>query len=133
MPFTRISILKGKSPDQIRAIADGVHHALVEAFKAPLKDRFQIVEQRTAETLIYDKDYLGIERTDDLVVVHITAGRWRDTAQKQALYRIICERLSVDAQVRPEDVLVYLTLNDKDDWSFGNGIASYVPNDASPS
>ena len=127
MPFTRISVSVGTTPTQIRAIADGVHHALVEAFKVPLKDRFQSIDIRTGNSLIYDKDYLGIARTDDLVIIHITAGRWRDTEQKQALYRIIAERLSTDAQVRPEDILVYLTLNDKDDWSFGNGIASYVP------
>ncbi len=127
MPFTRISVRSGKTAAQMRAVADGVHHALVEAFKAPLKDRFQSIEVRSPDSLIYDPDYLGIARTDDLVIIHITAGRWRDTVQKQALYRIIAERLSVDAQVRTEDILVYLTLNDKDDWSFGNGIASYVP------
>jgi phenylpyruvate tautomerase PptA (4-oxalocrotonate tautomerase family) len=35
MPMTRISLLKGKSTEYLRAISDSLHQALVEAFKAP--------------------------------------------------------------------------------------------------
>ncbi|RFU45195.1 tautomerase family protein [Paraburkholderia sp. DHOC27] len=127
MPLVRISLLKGKSPEQIRTIADGVHQALVETYNVPEKDRFQIIEQRSRGEIIYDKDYLDIERTDGIVIIHMTAGRWRDTATKKALYRRIAKRLSDDAGIRPEDVQVILSPNERDDWSFGNGLASYVP------
>ncbi|KQR77137.1 decarboxylase [Burkholderia sp. Leaf177] len=127
MPLVRISVVKGKSPAQLRAMADGIHQALVETYNVPLKDRFQVIEQREPGEIIYDSDYLGIDRTDDLVIVHIIAGRWRDTAAKKALYSAIAQRLSSDPGVRPEDVQVIISSNDKDDWSFGNGIASYVP------
>src|ERR1700761_9260193 len=106
MPLVRISLLKGKSPEQIRTIADGVHQALVETYNVPEKDRFQIIEQRSRGEIIYDKDYLDIERTDGIVIIHMTAGRWRDTATKKALYRRIAKRLSDDAGIRPEDVQV---------------------------
>lgn len=96
-------------------------------YNVPLKDRFQIIEQREPGELIYDKDYLDIQRTDDLVLVQLLAGRWRDTATKQALYRAIAQRLSAAVGIRPEDVQVFISGNDKDDWSFGGGIASYVP------
>lgn len=130
MPLVRISLLKGKSPAQLRAIADGVHEALVETYNVPLKDRFQIIEQRESTEMIYDRDYLDIERTDDIVFVHIVAGRWRDTATKQALYAAIAKKLSADPGLRPQDVQVIISSNDKDDWSFGNGVASYIPNAA---
>ncbi|MFT4435453.1 tautomerase family protein [Caballeronia sp. 15715] len=127
MPLVRISVLKGKSRAQLRAIADGIHQALVDTYNVPVKDRFQLIEQREPGEIIYDKDYLGIERTDDLVFVHVIAGRWRDTAAKQALYAGIVQRLSADPGMRPEDVQVIISSNDKDDWSFGNGVASYIP------
>lgn len=38
MPFVRISLLKGRTPDQLRANADGVHNALVETYSVPSDD-----------------------------------------------------------------------------------------------
>jgi phenylpyruvate tautomerase PptA (4-oxalocrotonate tautomerase family) len=126
MPLVRISLLKGRSAAQLRAIADGIHQALVDTYNVPPGDRFQIIEQREPGELIYDPNYLGIERTDDVVLIHIVAGHWRDTATKQALYRALATRLAADVGMRPEDVQVILSPNDRDDWSFGNGLASYV-------
>jgi phenylpyruvate tautomerase PptA (4-oxalocrotonate tautomerase family) len=131
MPFIRISLLKGKSPQYIRAISDGVHRALMDAYNAPADDRFQVIDQYERDQFIYDADYLGVHRTDDLVFIHIIAGNWRDTTTKKALYKAIADRLSENPGLRREDVLVFLTSNERDEWSFGNGVASYVK-DAEP-
>lgn len=126
MPLVRISLIKGKSPTYLRAAADGVHAALAETFKVPPDDRFQLIDQYEPGSLIYDPDYLGIHRTDDLVIVHITASATRDTATKQALYKAIAERLTKDPGLRPEDIMVVIAPNVREDWSFGHGLASYV-------
>jgi len=126
MPLVRIDLIKGKSPDHIRAIADGVHQALVETFSVPADDRFQVVTQHEPGSLIYDPNYMGIRRTDDVVFIQILAGHWRDTATKQKLYRRVVELLTERPGLRPEDVLIALTPNDRPDWSFGNGVAQYV-------
>ncbi|QYD68090.1 tautomerase family protein [Paraburkholderia edwinii] len=126
MPLVRISLQKGRTPAQLREIADTIHQALVDTYNVPPDDRFQIIEQREPAEIIYDAHYLGIERTDGLVFIHIVAGRWRDTETKQALYRTLAARLSANVGIRPEDVQVVLSPNDRDDWSFGNGLASYV-------
>jgi phenylpyruvate tautomerase PptA (4-oxalocrotonate tautomerase family) len=127
MPLVRISLLKGRSPEMLRAIADGVHAAMVEAYAVPVNDRFQIIEQRDPGEIIYDSSYLGIERTDNLVIIHMVAGHWRDADAKRALYRSIADRLTIDPGLRREDIQVVITSNGKPDWSFGNGIASYSP------
>ena len=126
MPLVRISLLKGKSPEHRRAVADGVHAALVETYGVPADDRLQLIEQLDPGALIYDPDYLGVHRTDDLVMVHITASATRDTATKQALYKAIAERLARDPGLRPEDVFVTLSPNNREDWSFGNGVGQYI-------
>lgn len=126
MPLIRISLLKGKSAAYLRAIADGVHQALVEAYNAPADDRFQVIHQHEREEFFYDADYLGIHRTDDVVFIQITAGNWRDTATKKALYKAIAERLSRNPGLRPEDIVISLLSTQRDEWSFGNGLASYV-------
>jgi phenylpyruvate tautomerase PptA (4-oxalocrotonate tautomerase family) len=126
MPLVRISLLKGKSNDQIRAIVDNVHQALVETFEVPPDDRFQFVDQYEPEEFIYDPDYMGIQRSKDVVFINITFSNWRDTVAKQRLYQRLAELLSANAGLRPEDVQVILSPNRREDWSFGNGLASYV-------
>lgn len=130
MPLVRISLVQGRPPVYIRAIADGVHLALAEAFDVPADDRFQLITQHAPDELIYDSDYLGIHRTDDIVVINIVASSGRDTVKKQALFRAIADNLARDPGLRPEDVMVVLSPNARDDWSFGRGLASYVRTNA---
>ena len=129
MPLVRISLIKGKSREHVRAISDGVHRALNEAYEVPPDDRFQLIQQHDRDEFIYDADYVGIHRSNDVVFINIIASNWRDTGQKKALYRLIADNLSRDPGLRPEDVLVVLSPNERDDWSFGNGLASYVKDD----
>lgn len=130
MPLVRISLLKGKSPAHIRAISDGIHRGLRDTYGVPTDDRFHLIHQHAPDELIYDSDYLGLYRTDDVVIINIVAGNWRDTAKKKALYRAITDNLVADPGLRPEDVLIVLSPNARDEWSFGNGLASYVQDDA---
>jgi phenylpyruvate tautomerase PptA (4-oxalocrotonate tautomerase family) len=126
MPLIRISLRAGQPAERRRAIADAVHQALVEATDVPADDRFQIVTEHPAAALIYDRQYLGIARSDDLVIVQIAWRRGRTVAMKRALYQRIAERLRDAAGVRPEDVFVTLVENELADWSFGHGVAQYV-------
>jgi phenylpyruvate tautomerase PptA (4-oxalocrotonate tautomerase family) len=126
MPLVQISLCKGKPRAWIRAIADGVHQALQEAFQTPADDRFQLIQEYEPENLIYDPDYLGIHRTNDVVFIHIMASSWRDLAMKRNLYQRVVELLAEKPGLRPEDVQIILSPNDREDWSFGNGVASYA-------
>ena len=126
MPLVRISLLKGKSKDHIRTIADSVHQALTETYEVPIDDRFQLIHQHEPEEFIYDANYLDIQRSKDVVFINILASNWRNTATKRRLYKRLAELLSANAGLRPEDVQVSISPNDRDDWSFGNGLASYV-------
>jgi phenylpyruvate tautomerase PptA (4-oxalocrotonate tautomerase family) len=126
MPLVYISLLKGKSKEHIRAISDSVHQALIGAYDVPPGDRFQLIHQHEPEEFVYDADYLGIHRSNDVVFIHIVAGNWRDTSAKKALYEAIADRLADSPGLRREDVQVILSSNARDEWSFGNGLASYV-------
>lgn len=130
MPLIRISLIKGKSREYIHAIGDGVHHALIDAYGIPPDDRFQLIHQHEQDDFIYDANYLGVQRTDDVVMIHIVAGNWRDTERKKTLYRLIADNLAAKPGLRMEDVIVVLSSNERDEWSFGNGFASYVKEDA---
>ena len=125
MPLVRISLREGKSAHYRRAVADGVHAALIEAASVPPLDRFQILTEHAAADLIYDPTYLGVNRSDDIVVIQITLNA-RTAAVKVALYQAIVDRLAKNPGVRPQDVLVSLVGVLPEDWSFGDGQAQYV-------
>jgi 4-oxalocrotonate tautomerase len=125
MPLVRISMREGKSSQYRRAIADGVHGALIEAASVPELDRFQILTEHAPADLIYDPTYLGVNRTDDIVMIQITLNA-RAQAVKLALYKAIADRLAKNPGVRPQDVLISLVSVLPEDWSFGDGKAQYV-------
>ncbi len=127
MPLVRIDVPEIMPQATRRAVADGVHAALVEAIKIPADDRFQIVAAHKADGLIADPGYMGIARSGGFLSVQVYFRRGRSQDLKRALYAAIVRNLVRDAGVRAEDVLVVLTENDPVDWSFGNGIAQYAP------
>jgi phenylpyruvate tautomerase PptA (4-oxalocrotonate tautomerase family) len=43
MPFVRIALRQGTSPEYRKALADGVHRAMVETIAIPPDDRFQVI------------------------------------------------------------------------------------------
>lgn len=127
MPYARISLLKGKSPQYIEALSDNLHRALVECFEVPQDDRFQVIHQHETHELIYDQNYLCGPRSKDYTLIAITAGRKRDTRTKQAFYRRLVELLGQAPGIRSEDVMVVISTALTDEWSFGNGLATMIP------
>src|SRR5262245_29900400 len=130
MPLVRISLVKGKPAEHRRKVGDAVHRALVEALGVPPLDRFQLLTEHEPGDLVYDSNYLGIARTSDLVIVQITLSSGRTLAQKRELYRRIAANLASAVGLRPEDAWINLVEVAKENWSFGNGVASYAPPDA---
>jgi phenylpyruvate tautomerase PptA (4-oxalocrotonate tautomerase family) len=126
VPLVEITLIRGKSRQYVRAIADGVQRALHEAYTAPIDDRFPVIRQCARDDLIYDPSYLGVRRTDDIVFVHVIAGDWRDTAAKKAFYQRVADLLAEHPGVRREDVQIVISSNTRDEWSLGGGVASYV-------
>jgi 4-oxalocrotonate tautomerase len=125
MPLVRIAMREGKSADYRQAVAAQIHRALVEVANVPEQDRFQILTEHATLDLIYDASYLGVSRSDDIVMIQITLNA-RAQAMKLALYKAIADRLQKHPGVRPEDVLISLVPVQPEDWSFGNGVAQYV-------
>jgi 4-oxalocrotonate tautomerase len=126
MPLTRVSLRAGKSEAYRQAIFDGLYQAMRETFNVPEHDQFMTASEHDAASFRYDANYLGIERSDDLVLIQITANNTRTAGQKKALYGRIVELLGENPGIRPEDVFVNLVEVAKENWSFGNGIAQYA-------
>lgn len=126
MPLVRIDLRSGKSEQYKKALADGVHRALVEGAGAPADDRFQIITEHPASGIIYHANYLGIPRTDNIVMVQITLSAGRKLAQKRKLFQRMAELLAENPGLRQEDLMINLVEVAWENWSFGNGEAQYT-------
>jgi phenylpyruvate tautomerase PptA (4-oxalocrotonate tautomerase family) len=128
MPFTRISLLEGKSPEYLKSVSDSLHKAMVEAFNVPADDRFQAIQQFRPGELVFDRNYFGGPRSDDFMMFAINIGRPRDAATKQTFYKRLVTLLAEAPGVRPEDVMIIISTSGRDEWSFSNGEAQLLDN-----
>jgi phenylpyruvate tautomerase PptA (4-oxalocrotonate tautomerase family) len=126
MPLVRISLREGKPAAYRHAIGEAVHRAMVETINVPALDCFQVISGYSPEELLYDPNYLGIDRTDDILFVQITLNSGRTVEQKKSLFARIAQLLSEDPGIRPQDVLINLVEVPPENWSFGNGEAQYA-------
>lgn len=126
MPLVRIDLRAGKSAEYRKALGDGVHRALIEAMAVPADDRFQVIAEHPAEGLIYDSQYLGVRRSDNVVFVQITLSAGRKPQQKRKLFKRMAEMLAESPGLKPADLVINLVEVVWENWSFGNGEAQYM-------
>jgi phenylpyruvate tautomerase PptA (4-oxalocrotonate tautomerase family) len=126
MPLARIDIIKGKSSDFGKKVGKIIYQTMVEVINVPEKDIFQVISEHDSNGLIYSPDYLNIRRTDDVIFIQITLNRGRTVELKQAFYKALAENLNKALGIRPEDIFINLVEVEKENWSFGNGIAQYA-------
>lgn len=126
MPLTRVSLRRGKPAAYRQAILDGLYEAMHETFDVPADDFFMLVTEHEAADFHCSSTYLGVARSDDLVVIQLTVSNTRNVAQKKALYRRIVEKLTANPRLRPEDVLISLVETLPENWSLGHGLAQYA-------
>jgi phenylpyruvate tautomerase PptA (4-oxalocrotonate tautomerase family) len=125
MPLVRIDLRRGKDAAYRQQVGRAVYEAMI-GVGVPVNDRFMVVSEHDADNFQFDPSYLGINRTDDLVIIQITWNEGRTVEQKKQLYKAIAEGLAKSPGVRKEDVFIGLVEVKKENWSFGNGVAQYA-------
>lgn len=125
MPLVRIDVVEGRTPEQLRAVADVVQEVMLEVFAAPPRDRYQVITEHPRGQVIAEDTGLGYERTDGVTVIQVFQ-QGRDAAQKQALYRALATRLEESCGIASTDLIVSVVENQREDWSFGEGRAQFL-------
>jgi len=126
MPVVRVSLLRGKSPEYLKAVSTAIYDAMVASYDLVPNDLFQIIHQHEPGELIYDLTYGGGPRSESFMLISIIGGKERSIAKKQAFFKHLVAKLEADAKVRPEDVFIMLDNATPSDFSFGSGL-SIVP------
>jgi len=126
MPLVRIDYRKGIYIDLGNKIGAIVYRSMVETINVPENDNFQIISDHEANGLIYDPDYLGIHRSNGIIIIQVTLNGGRTTEMKKAFYKMVSERLHQELGLSKEDIFINLVEVKKENWSFGNGVAQYA-------
>jgi phenylpyruvate tautomerase PptA (4-oxalocrotonate tautomerase family) len=114
MPFVRVELLAGKTPEFERAVLDEVHAALVDAFRIPEDDRTQRLFELPREAFEFPA-----ARRPDPILVEITCFAGRSPEAKRLLYRRLTERLVARPGVEGRNVCIVLKEVPREDWGFG--------------
>ena len=126
MPLTHVSMRAGKPEAYRQAIFDSLYRAMRETFNVPENDQFMTISEHEAGNFRYGATYLDIARSDDLVLIQLTVSNTRTIEQKKALFQRISALLVESPGLRPEDVFINLVEVEKENWSFGHGLAQYA-------
>ena len=126
MPRTTITMIEGKPSEYKSKIYNSIYDGMRAAFNIPEDDIFMSINEVTRENICYSKGYMGSTRTDDILMIEIIASDTRTIEQKKALYSSIVQNLIKNIKIRSEDIFINLIGVDKENWSFGNGLAQYA-------
>jgi phenylpyruvate tautomerase PptA (4-oxalocrotonate tautomerase family) len=118
--------MQGKSVEFRRKVGEIIYQTMMDTINVPPKDNFQILTEHDKDSLVYDPEYLDIQRTDGIIVIQITLNEGRTTELKKEFYKRLAERLHKELGIPMEDVFISLVEVKKENWSFGNGIAQYT-------
>lgn len=130
MPLVRIDVNVGRSPEQICAIGDAIHDAIVAEYGIPRRDRFHIITEHTPGQIVAEDAGLGFERSTGVVMIQIFTQAGRTDAAKQSLYAEIARRLD-EVGIAGNDIFLGYVENGPQDWSFGFGRAQYLTGELS--
>lgn len=132
MPLFRISLRRGRTPQQLTELANTIHRVAVRSFHVPEADRFQVIHQHEPHELFYDPHYFNLNRTDEIVFIQVFAGKVRSLETKRAFYHDLADSLSQICHLAPDNVFVVITTSSAEDWSFGRGLAQMVKEGGQP-
>jgi hypothetical protein len=125
MPLVRFDALQGRSKEEVKALLDAAHRAVVSAFGVPQRDRYQIYHEHPEGHMIVEDTGLGIARTKKVLVVTLVSMP-RSQELKMRLYTELCGELKKSCDIDANDVVVSIVTNTAPDWSFGDGRAQFI-------
>ncbi|MGQ0671718.1 MAG: tautomerase family protein [Hyphomicrobium sp.] len=125
MPLLRIDLYEGRTGTELKALLDAIHRAMLDAFKVPARDRYQVVHEHASSRMIMEDTGLDIPRTKNFVFIQVTT-RPRTREQKELFYRLVVAELQRACSIAPSDVMINCVTCTDEDWSFGMGRAQFL-------
>jgi phenylpyruvate tautomerase PptA (4-oxalocrotonate tautomerase family) len=116
MPIVHVHVARGRPVAERRAILDGVHAALVEAFRIPRDDRNQILHE-------HDPEHFESGKGPGFTLVEATVFPGRSDDAKRKLYAALVRNLQAAPGIPPGQVLIVLHEPPLANWGIRGGRA----------
>src|SRR5246500_6004788 len=124
MPLAKLHVLEGQY-DAVRLdqVWSAVQNALISALGIPPEDFFQIVHVLPKSQFRHTPSFLGLNYSDDLIVLEITFISGRPKEKRLGLLKALSDAVVSAACISPDDVLITLYETPGENISFGRGLA----------
>ncbi len=114
MPIVHIHVTVGRSASEKKAILDGVHAALVEAFRIPESDRNQILHEHAQE-------HFESRHGPGFTLIEATVFPGRTSEAKKKLFAATVRNLEASAGIDPAKVLIVVHEPPLECWGIRGG------------
>jgi hypothetical protein len=124
MPLAKIHVLEGQY-DQVRLdkVSSAVQNGLISGLGIPPEDFFQVIHVLPKSQYRHTPSFLGLNYSDDLIVLEITFISGRPKEKKLGLLKALNEAVVSAAGISPDDLLITLYETPGENISFGRGLA----------
>ena len=116
MPVVKVSLLKGKSKVEKKALLDAIHAALIETFKIPENDRNQRIFEFDPENFEIPEG-----KTSNYILIEMDVFPGRSVEAKSKLYQTIVHNLQRH-NIQADDVFIVLNEPQLDNWGVRGGV-----------
>jgi phenylpyruvate tautomerase PptA (4-oxalocrotonate tautomerase family) len=124
MPVAKIHVLEGRYNEaRLRKVSDAVQNGLISALGIPPEDFFQIIHVLPGGRFLHTPSFLGLNYSDDLIILDITFISGRPKEKRLALLKALNDGVVAAAGISPDDLLITLHETPGENISFGRGLA----------
>ena len=124
MPVATLHVLEGQYDDaRLAKVSGAVHQGLIRALDIPPKDFFQIIHVLPRSRFLHTRSFLGLNYSDDLILLEITLISGRPKATRLSLLKALNDRVAATAGIAPDDLMITLYETPGENISFGRGLA----------
>jgi hypothetical protein len=124
MPAAKIHVLEGRYDDtRLGKVSSAVQGGLIRALGIPPEDSFQIVHVLLRSQFRHTSSFLGLNYSDDLILLEITFIAGRPKEKRLELLKTLNDSVVAAAGISPDDLVITLYETPGENISFGRGLA----------
>jgi len=124
MPVAKIHVLEERYNEaRLGKVSSAVQNGLISALGIPPEDFFQIIHVLPRGRFLHTPSFLGLDYSDDLIILEITFISGRPKEKRLALLKALNDGVVAAAGISPDDLLITLYETPGENISFGRGLA----------
>ena len=124
MPVATLHVLEGRYDDaRLAKVSGAVQQGLIRALDIPPEDFFQIIHVLPRSRFLHTRSFLGLNYSDDLILLEITFISGRSKATRLSLLKALNDGVVAAVGIAPDDLMITLYEIPGENISFGRGLA----------